>query len=203
MKRAFLLYLIGLCLSFVAEAKKFDGVIINGDDTVAVTFIFPVADSLDRSFYRRIQSRIRYIDGNGKRRMLRPRNAEEICFRFYSKEIRMMSVSNTLGLGSVFATDSRIFLRLKEDGALRLYSYYSSATQTEDGATAGGTYDIEEFILNRGATSFKVPYNWSFTEKMTEFFNDCPGLALLISAGDLRREDIHVIVRMYNEKCGG
>jgi hypothetical protein len=192
--------------SLLAYSDKVKGRIIFKQDTLNVTFnISPKWISGELSF-ERLQQKIKYIDVNGKKKVLLPDQAREIQFEFGAEKVRMISVPNTLGLGNVFASSKNIFLRIIVDGRLKLFNYYftqrSSGFYSSPGMTTGGfTYSVEKFILQNEKGELKRPSEITFRKDMAKYFSDCPDLVEKIESKDFRKNDMEFIVKYYNSNC--
>jgi hypothetical protein len=195
-------------LSLQSYGKKIQGTIIVNGESKAVTFDIKVPLLADEPNFERIQYKVRYYDESGKKRTLRPDDADEIRFRYEGMDVRMISCFNTLGGGSLFSTASKIFLKLEIDGPLKLYRfYYQQSTPGYYGGAGGGyspgmNYRVENLVFQKGNGLLKQPRALGWKKDMLEFFSDCPALRERIESKDLRRKEIEAIVIYYNENCG-
>jgi hypothetical protein len=195
--------------SLYAQARKIDGVIITRGTSRKVTFDIKVPLLANEPNFERIQYRVRYYDENGKKRTLRPDDADEIRFNYEGMDVRMIACPNTLGGGSVFSTAARIFLKLEIDGALRLYRFYYKQTTAGmyyggpgGGYSPGSVYTAENLVFQKGNGPLKQPRSIGWKKDMLQYFSDCPALQELIEGKDLRRKEIEAIVIYYNRNCG-
>jgi hypothetical protein len=207
MRRISLLIAMGWLLVFHAEAKKIQGKIVFANETKEVTFNIPVKFLTQEPNFEKLQYKVRYYDASGKKVTLRPTNAQEIQFTYKFKNIRMLSINNTLGLGSIFTNNTKIFLHLEMDGHLKLFRFYytqnnggmyNSAT---GGMTGGYSYTVENYILQKGNGELKRPRNLTFKKDMGEYFRECPKLVEMIESKDFKKGDLESIVRYYNSYC--
>jgi hypothetical protein len=205
--RIYLLTIALAILSLCAYGKKVPGIIIVNGKVKDVTFDIKVPLLGSEPNFERIQYKVRYYDENGKKKTLRPGDAEEINFYYQGKEVRMISCVNTLGLGDIFSNAEKLFLKLEIDGPLRLYRYYFK--QSTGGYSAGAgvytpgmTYTVENFIFQKGNDALMKPRSLRWRKDMLEYFNDCPGLREQIEAKDFRKGDIEAIALYYNQHCG-
>jgi hypothetical protein len=196
-------------VSLCSHARKIEGVIISNGKSRQVTFDIKVPLLGNEPNFVRIQYRVRYYDESGKKRTLHPDDADEIRFDYEGMEVRMISCPNTLGGGSFFSSDSKMFLKLEIDGPLRLYRFYYK--QTTGGAYYGGpgggyspgsTYTVENLIFQKGNGPLKQPRTLGWKKDMLQYFSDCPALQERIADKDLRRKEIEAIVIYYNRNCG-
>jgi hypothetical protein len=203
--------LIGVLLvtSLHAYCKKIQGVIIVDGNQREVTFDIKVPLLADEPNFERIQYKVRYYDESGKKRTLRPDDADEIRFSYEGMEVRMISCINTLG-GGLFSTSSRIFLKLEIEGQLRLYRFYYRQTTpgfygggAGVGYSSGASYTIDNFVFQKGDGPLKQPKTLGWKKDMLDYFSDCPTLRDRIESKDLRRKEIEAIVLYYNQNCGG
>ena len=207
--RSFLFIAVLLLVSLHAYGKKIQGSIIANGKARQVTFQIKVPLLGAEPNFERIQYKVRYYDETGRKRTLRPDEADEIRFEYGGMTVRMISCPNTLGGGSIFSTASNIFLKLEIDGRLKLYRFYQ--TQTTPGHFGGGagagyspgmTYRIDNLIFQKGNGPLKRPRTLGWKKDMLEYFSDCPALRERIESKDLRRKEIEAIVMYYNQNCG-
>jgi hypothetical protein len=194
-------------ISLHADGRKIQGIIIANGKSKEVTFDIKVRFLAGEPNFERIQYKIRYYDQGGKKQTLRPDHADEIRFKYDGMEVRMISVPNTLGGGSLFSSASRIFLKLEMDGPLRLYRYYYTQSNpgmyngAGGGYYPGGTYTVDNLLFQKGNGPLKKPRSLGWKKDMLEYFSDCPALRERIESKDLRRKEIEAIVTYYNQNC--
>lgn len=195
-------------LVVVAHARKIEGqIILNNDETLDVTFLIPFGFLSSEPTYTKLQTRVRYIDRSNKKVVLKPDDAKEISFTLNGKEIRMISVTDELILQSLFSSQQRVFLKLEIDGALRLFTSYSTqsspgvSSSSMGGMSVGMSYNVEKFVLQKRGGPLKQPRSLSFRKDMSEYFSDCPELVERIQKRDLKRGDLEIMVMEYNKKC--
>lgn len=114
-------------LSFTnLKAAEVKGVIITEKENLNVIFIIPSYALPTDINYIRLQYKIKHWDSKRKKKKtLRPEDAKEIRFTYKDEEIRMISHYNSLG-GFALVTTDYIFLKLKQEGDLRLFKFYYS-----------------------------------------------------------------------------
>jgi hypothetical protein len=195
-----------IVISLHAYGRKIKGVIISNGRTLDVMFDIKVPFLAGEPNFERTQYRVRYYDQTGKKQTLRPDDADEIRFDFDGMQIRMISVPNTIGAGSLFANATKIFLKLEIDGPLRLYRYYYKQSTGGSFGTGGGyypgaTYTADNLIFQKGNGPLKQPRSIGWKKDMLEYFSDCPDLRERIESKDLRRKEIEAIVLYYNRQC--
>jgi hypothetical protein len=69
------------------------------------------------------------------------------------------------------------------------------------GMTGGYSYNVEQYILQKGDEPIKRPRTWSFKKDMAEYFQDCPALVERIESKEFRKNEVESIVVFYNTKC--
>lgn len=118
MKRIFPFLALGLFFLNSLKAEKIEGRIIFKADTMEVTFNIPVTLIGQAPNYEKLQQGVKYYDATGKKKELRPSQANEIQFTYESRLIRMLSRQNMLMKGGLYHYSSTLFLKLDEDGPL-------------------------------------------------------------------------------------
>ena len=114
-------------VSLQVNAKKIQGkIILNNDETINVTFIIPFGFLAGEPAYIRLQTGVKYIDSSNKKVMLKPGDAKEISFAINGQNIRMLSVDDDLELQSIFSSQEKVFLKLEIDGAVKLFTSYTT-----------------------------------------------------------------------------
>ncbi len=204
-QKILLLVVFSLILSSNLLAEKVKGKIYFENDTIDVTFYIPVDYfSLDIN-YESLQEKIKYIDSTGKKKVLRPKDAKEIRFKYEFENVRMLSRENSILLGRPLSRGSHIFLKLEIDGRLKLFKYYhtqgggggyNSVTGT---LSSGFAYSSDGFILQKENSELKKIKR--FKKDMPEYFSDCPKLIEKIENKEYRENDIDLIVKFYNSWC--
>jgi hypothetical protein len=201
--------IIALFIFTSATARKIPGRIIDMQGrAIQVTFKIPFKLLSPHPNFETIQYRIAYLDSRGKKQVLHPDDAREIAFTYKGEEIRMLSRIDNLH-HRLFSSDDRIFLRLLVNGNMKLFDYYftQSTPGYYDGATggmsAGSTYTADNYILQKGDGELMQPRGLAFRKDMIAYLHDCPEVAAMVEEKALRRRDMEIIVRQYNEKCPG
>ena len=172
--RSFILITLLVATSSQAFAKKIQGAIIANGESREVTFDIKVPLLAGEPNFERIQYKVRYYDETGKKRTLRPDDADEIRFAYEGMDVRMISCLNTVGGGSIFFTGSRIFLKLEIDGPLKLYRFYYQHTTpgyyggAGGGYTPGMSYRVENLIFQKGNGPLKQSRTLEWKKDMLE-----------------------------------
>jgi hypothetical protein len=197
-----------ILVSLQVSAKKIQGrIILNNDEAMNVTFVIPFGFLAGEPAYIKLQTGVKYFDSSNKKIMLKPGDAKEISFTFNGQNIRMLSVDDDLELRSIFSSQEKVFLKLEIDGAVKLFTSYTTqhTAGMYNGMTGsmspGTTYNVEKFVLKKRNGPLKRPRGIVFRKDMSEFFSDCPELVEQIQNKDLRKGDLELMVMEYNKKC--
>lgn len=192
-------------------AEKIAGYFINKNgDTIHVLLKIPIKFKFFtyEPNYEKLQWKVKYFDANNQKHILTPNQAKELCFKYYDKNIRMLSRYNNLRLrGSIFSDNTYLFLRLEIDGKLKLFNYYSTQSSppmynpSTGAMTGAGSYTIGRYILQKDNEKLFRPRGIYFRKDMSEFLSDCPDLVQKIEIKTYRNWDLEQIVKEYNEKC--
>jgi hypothetical protein len=171
------------------------GQIVYRDSTTAdVTFfVLKVRNGFS---VENLESKVRYLDKNGAKKKLRPRDAEEIRFKWDNQEIRM--VSRRPGHEAL----KRKFLHLMVDGKARFYEYiktYRFIGRSQMYYARISTV-IYWFVEREGKKMYS-PRPFHFRQKMSKYFSDCPQLSERIKAGAYKAIETETIVKYYNANC--
>ena len=201
---------LALFVFTVAEGRKIPGKIVdNKGNTMNVIFNIPFGFLGSTPNYEKIQFRVAYFDEANNKKILKPDDARQIMFTHQGEEIIMVSKINTIDAGTIFNTSTHIFLRLRIDGKLKLFSYYSSSyspgmyNPTTGMTSAGHSYSFSNFVLQLGGRGLFHPRGIGFRKEMMEYLRDCPAVVRLIESRELRKGDLEAIVMQYNQKCSG
>lgn len=191
-------------ITVIAEAKKVKGKIYYSNNTEKdVTFKIPMGIFGASPVFQKLHYKVVYFDESGTKKTLTADDAIEIRFEVNGEEIRMLSRSKTEMMDRLFSDSRRVFLKLEKEGAVSLFSFYS--TQTNPGAGPNGAVTVSvsiQFMLQKGKYgALKTPRTVYFRKDMVEYFNDCPELVEKIEDKELRRSDLIAIVNYYNNNC--
>jgi hypothetical protein len=95
----------------------------------------------------------------------------------------------------------KFFVKRLVDGRLCLYSEYSAAMTTSP--TGGSSMSSStQFYLQRESEAFLTPVTGNFKNQMLGYLKDAPEICKAIEDKTLKRKDLEVVVRMYNEEVG-
>jgi hypothetical protein len=178
--------------------KEVEGVVVykNGK-TKPITFQFTVGAFDNQLDVEAIQKEAVYLDSAKVKQSIRPEDVSEIKFTYDSVEYRMLSCPNKLKLGK---TGKFIFLKLEQDGGLRLLRYYeSSLTPTPSGNPIKTV--TKKYVLRKSTDQMLMPDTENFKKDMNEFFADCQSLVFKITKNEYVKKDMQKIVRFYNAEC--
>lgn len=217
MKRLFLIIAVAcFCISqSEAKFKHIDGYYISKSlDTVKVTFYIPIKKISNKLDYEELQLGVNCYDSINKIRLLTPARANEISFVYSGVRIRMLS--------RLFDYNP-VFLRLIEDGKLKLFKHYTKrivqgtyrmmmpgdASHSIEGPKRTYTRIIKSmnYVLQKDTEIF-FQYNDAhifkkdlFSKDMIFYLSDCPDLAKKIEQHIYKRKNIEKIVEEYNNSC--
>ena len=170
------------------------GQIVYKDSTVDVTFV--VLKVRGGVSLENLESKVRYIDKNGARKKIRPKNCEEISFKWDNQDIRMIAKR------PVGESRRKKFLHLVVDGRARFYEYFK--TYRFIGRSQMYYARITTVIywyVEREDGKMISPRPHGFNRKMSKFFESCPRLAERIKAGAYPATETETVVKYYNANC--
>ena len=229
MNKSFGLLLFILIQSFHLYSQFSRGQIIYKDNVVNISFqSFPNINNM-----LRFQQKVIYLDTLFNECILKPDEAIEVRIINQNKEeiSRLVSVKNTLGLGSPFYNNTHIFLQLVIDGDLRLYKYLyrdkplnflrntisassgitlyiNGSYQTiQYGPYGGGNNNYSarnyelKYVLHKKGQSMEYLYRINLKAKDIQYFSNCPKLQSYIKENNLTADNIIQIVYFYNDNC--
>ena len=200
--RLTLLVLLFTTQQVFAKKVEIDGLIYLANDTVIATFVIPINSVTDEPILEKMLEKIRYYDSSRNLWIITPKNAKEVRFTYNYKHIRMISVKNTLWLGKGLEKSDRVFLKLEQEGRLRLYSYSQSQnTQTIHSNSGSSFYTAQKYILQKKNSELKQVIKLGFKKDMMQYFEDCPTLHEKIKNKSFRKFEIKTIVKFYNQEC--
>lgn len=143
--------------------------------------------------YSKLHGDIYYKATNGESELLPPADCKEFAFTYKDELIRMISCINDLKLKyNLLDSRSYIFLRLKQEGKLRVYNYYSRSAQY-------GVSSIEIFQIN-GGPIFELK-DISLMKTIKARFGDCPAFLPHINDKSVKEWSNQEIVNFYNQNC--
>jgi hypothetical protein len=194
MSKKVLLILIALVCIKNIYAKQIAGdIIFNNDSIVHVTFDIPINFILQEVNFIEIQQKIKYYNSTNEKFKLKPDEAKEIRFKFKDEDVRMVSCFDNLNLRDLFSSSKNIFLQLKIDGKLKLYTSYSRSSAPNSGGIV-----VSNFLLQKEKGDLFVPGLFFFKKNIKEYLSDCSLLINKIDNGTYARSDIELIVQEYN-----
>jgi hypothetical protein len=191
-----------------ANARKIPGQIIDRHgQTMEVVFNVPFKFLSSKPNFEKMQYRIAYYDAMNNRKILKPDEATRIIFNYNNEEVRMLSCVNSIRAGSLFYSNTHIFLHLKIDGKLKLFNYYYTENSpgmynsSTGGMTGGYSYSFSKYVLQLGDEELLQPRGLAFRKDMIAYLSDCPEVVSMIENRELRKGDLEIIVLHYNAKC--
>jgi hypothetical protein len=171
-----------------------------------VIFEIPVIKSSGEPDYQKIQSKIIYYDSTGKKFTLRPDSVLEIRCKRPGKITRMVSLYNSLGLGTMFSQGEYIFLKLEIEGKVNVFRYYyiqrgAGGYNASTGTMSNSSYKSDDFILQNKNGQLMRPSWMNFRKDMKDFFGDCSTLSEKIQNKEYGKDDVLKIADYYNSNC--
>ena len=192
-KKTILSCLLTLSISISLSAMKIEGLIINRSDTLLVTFKIPTDLFRTEPDFQHMQRSIKYYDINGKRKIIKPIDAEEIQFTMNNKLIRMLSRKLNFNTNKRYLLDSVMFLKLEEDGYLKLFSFY-----TLDLSNTNGN---KSYLLQKGKDELKWVNTVRIKNDLIEYLADCKSVVEMIKQYNFFTKGLVPIVTHYNSIC--
>jgi hypothetical protein len=186
------------CLLFLSvnafASKKIEGTLIDSSGQVLkVTFKIPITTLEQGVNFFELQKRVIYYNEQGKKMNAWPNEIKEIKFEYQGKTVRMISCSNTIGLGGPFSKNYNLLMELVVDGPLKLFRHY-------DMFSNGRRLYIPEilFILMNPDGILAETHRFAFVEEMTVHVRNCPALVKKIQDREYTYKDMATVVAAYN-----
>jgi len=190
------------------QAKNFKGyVIYPNQEKTEVLVSVPMIQFSKRPDYQEMQSKITIIKDNSPFGIT-PDQVLEVAFTYDEVLIRMISVRDELKLTSPFANLANVFLKLEEEGAVRLFRYYQvsnapGAYNNQSGmSTANNARVADRFVVQRSNGPLVRLEGTSFKKDVAKFFHDCPDVIKRVKDKEYKKEDLELVVKRYNKVCG-
>lgn len=196
-----------------AKEKKLKGIIIYEKDTVEVAFLIPITIPDKKPYFGGLQYEVSYEDTAGYERRLKAKDALEIQFVYLEETIRMLSRK----FNSEKESEEPIFLKLLEDGPVKLFQYFPVGILPANEYGRGAAAEVNHSplfpttvssALTTNSTAYqkydeplKRPKEVFFKKDMIEYFSDCPALVKQIHEKKLWKFDLLEIAVFYNEQC--
>jgi hypothetical protein len=172
---------------------KIEGLIINQNDSLLVTFNIPTNMIRTEPDFQRMQRSIKYYDINGKKKIIKPGDAEEIQFTMKNKLIRMLSRKMNFNTNKRYLLDSVMFLKLEEDGYLKLFSFHSLDMRSTNGN--------KSYLLQKGKDELKWVDTVRIKKDLIEYLADCNSVVEMINRYNFFLKGLVPIVEHYNSIC--
>ena len=201
------LTLILACFPFALQAQAMNSKIYFEHDTIEAYIKLPTT-IIGKVRLEKIQFEVKYKDENGAKHKLKPTDAKEIRIKNKHKEIRMISVKNTAGLGNAFSNIPYVFLELvgeKQD--FNIFKYYYTVSSPgftySDGTEPGGstTSESSTIIQRKEDGSMLNSASSDMRYQATLFFEDCPNLVKKIKEKEIGERDVEAMVSYYSLHC--
>jgi hypothetical protein len=170
------------------------GVIIYGDSVSDVRFI--IVTVRGGYSFEDLQDKVRYLDKNGKKKKLRPDQADEIRFRWDDQDIRMLSRT------PIHHSRKKKFMHIYLDGRVRIYEYIKTYRFTgRQGMSYARINTAIYGYFERPGEKMIVPKAIGFRKQMKNYFKDCEELVNRIKGKVYSRRDMEDIAKFYNSRC--
>jgi len=210
------LIIIFLCLLNKVFSYDLNGKIIFENDSINAVFIIPGESFISEPKYCFIQDYVEYIDSNGTKNILKAGQAKEFYFYFDTLKIRMISVYFSESLGNKIQSNTFKFLRLLEDGYVKLYEYskefkmpdlsgnYSSGGPNSTNYYVGGQPQktiLRNYIIQKGFSDLVLYKESKFKKLVLKYFGDCSSLIEKVEKEEFYCDEIEIVVKYYNLNC--
>jgi hypothetical protein len=172
---------------------KIEGLIIYQNDSLMVTFNIPTDLFQTEPDFQHLQRSIKYYDINGKKKIIKPRDAEEIQFTMNNKLIRILSRKMNFNTNKRYLLDSVMFLKLEEDGYLKLFSFHTLDMRTTNGN--------KSYLLQKGKDELKWVKSVGIKNDLIEYLADCNSVVEMIKQYNFFTKGLVPIVTHYNSIC--
>jgi len=205
--------MIGLCVGMKSAKAQLlhaiytKGIVVQNSDTIRASIYIPMSDFNIKTGpdYPRMQRIMRYTDNQGKKKKINPDDAQELVFTFEYQKIRMISVR----LLGPELTGTR-FLRLMEDGKMRLFIYYRGSKEPMNlgGATPSAyamrgeaSFSSNFYVIqNEGVTTIVVNQHTTL-DILKSCFRGCESIVDRFNSKEFSYHEIPDMVRFYNLNC--
>ena len=177
-------------------AERVEGTILYPDKAVKVTLLIPTGLFGGGPDVQAMQRGIRYLDENGKKKKLKPSQAQAFTFNYKGHDFTMVSHDYSSGLFG-----RSVFMLLVIDGRAKMYEYTVTNSRGGGPNMPMSTTTTTHTLIQLPGQPLYEPTLIGFKKRMAEYFRDCPELAGLIAQKELRRRDLDEIVIYYNDKC--
>jgi len=192
-KKTILSCLLTFSISISLSAMKIEGLIIYQNDSLLVTFNIPTNLIQTEPDFQHIQRSIKYYDINGKKKIIKPRDAIEIQFTMNNKLIRMLSRKMNFNTNKRSLLDSVMFLKLEEDGYLKLFSFHT--------LDMGNMNRNKSYLLQKGKDELKWVNTVRIKKDLIEYLADCNSVVEMINQYNFFTKGLVPIVTHYNSIC--
>ena len=195
MKKTLLAFLLTFTVSIFLSAMKIEGLIIRQNDSLLVTFNIPTDIFKTVPDFEQMQRSIIYYDVNGKKKKIKPRDAEEIQFIMNNELIRIVSRKMNYNTNKRYLLNSVMFLKLEADGYLKLFSFHT----LDMGSMSRSNIN---YILQKGKDELKWLNAIRVKNDLIEYLGDCNSAVEKIKQCNfLFKNELVPIVKYYNDNC--
>lgn len=201
---------LSMVLFFLFIAKSFaikvKGTIIIQGEEKEVYIDIPIKLFGENVKFRKIQKHFYYYNNSFQQIKINADDVEEVRFRYDDQEFRMISVYDNIKLSTKHSPNGKIFLKLMEDGPLRMYEYFFRVegfmlANWETGASSGTLDVVKKYILQKNEGELTRFKEVGFRIKMAGYVSECEDLAYKISSKQYIADNIRAIVSYYNTSC--
>jgi len=185
-------YTIFLSIGLVtanAKSKEVSGIIITlNNDTIHTVFEIPVRSNGQPRFDKLVPQ-ITYIDKRGNKNVLVATEAKEVQFQLPGQPLERIVSHIPKTLAPSRMAKNGFFLRLIEDGNVRLMEWHSSKwVEIHFRKTEGGAVIFKN--------DFGIP-----KQMLIGLFDDCPALQKKLRNNEYNLKTLREIAQYYNKNC--
>jgi hypothetical protein len=193
-KKTLLSCLLILSISITLSAMKIEGLIIYHNDSLLVTFNIPTNMIQTEPDFEYMQRSIKYYDINGKKKILKPSDADEIQFTMNNKLIRILSRKMNFNTNKRSLLDSVMFLKLEVDGYLKLFSFHT--------LDMGNMNRNKSYLLQKGERELKWIMIAKIKNDLIEYLSDCGSAVEMVKqCNAFKGVELVPLVKKYNVEC--
>lgn len=185
-----------------SEKKNIEGVLVKKNGKTQKAKLVLTIGKFDNAIdMEEVQRGVTYVDADSSKKVVAPEEISEVRFTYDSTEYRMLSCPNKIKLGGgAFKAPKFIYLKLEQDGNLRLLRYYESTVSTSPTGKEMKTV-TRRYVLRKSNDEMIKPESEDFKKDMSKFFEDCQAMVFKISKNEFTKKDMVKMVRFYNAEC--
>lgn len=202
--RKFLLFFFVIPGALLAQTKA---TIVVGPDSTEINLILPEEFLHDNEIHLSLQFKVEYLDVDGKKQTLRPKELDKLIFTYKGQTFVMVTQPNILKeeYGNVWTKQKEILVQQNLDGELKLYTYYYWADILGNPANPynmNAPVPFPKRLIKLGDKGIQeLPEVFSFRKEMKKLLSNCPPVCEKLESKEYQRDDIDEIVEMYNREC--